>query len=368
MATDVWIGIMAESPKKITPRLSKDVREVIKEMSKAPFGTVKSSSDFPKLTTEEVEAEKLKRTKTPPLYIKKDPKQLTKKQFDDIAKGISRERGISFNKAKQLLWEELSTSPKANPVTQPVSLSKAIPTREQLQSEGYRAVKYQGRVIYLSPAQIKQIAKDLGIKVEKAPTLSLSASEGVRVSAIPEETFLTKKEKELLTQEKIKAANESAMEQRYKSPAEIRKVTDVAAEKEALRLRREALRDWENQARAALTNPRVRPPIEGLNKPSPTSAQAEAYAERLYKKAYQQLTPNERKSIKIIIEEEARRAARATSSKVGQGVKRPLPPIGGTALGGLLGIASVVGAASTYNQAMAEAIKEKQRLQSERMN
>ena len=71
-------------------------------------------------------------------------------------------------------------------------------------------------------------------------------------------------------------------------------------------------------------------------------------------------------AIKIIIEEEARRAARATSSKVGQGVRRPLPPIvNNPAIGGLFGIASVVGAVISYKQAMQLALLEKQRMKSE---
>lgn len=373
MARDVWIGLMAKTPKKVTPRLTKDVREAIRDMSKAPFGRPKKPSDFPKLTTAEAEEIKTSQNKKQPLYIKREGQKLTAKQLDNIATRISKERGISYNQAKELLWKELSKAPLAKDVKQPgVVLSKKIPTREQLESTGYRAVKYQGKTVYLSPAQVKQVAKDLGIKVELAPTTPLKPSEGVRVSAIPEETFLTKQEKTYLTQEKIKAAGIAAEESKFrgidKLSPEARAVQDRAAAAEAERLRSEAIKSWEAQAKAAQTDPRVRPPVEGLNKPSPASPQAEAYAERLYQKAYKQLSPNERKAIKIIVEEEARRAAKVTSSRVGQNVKRPMPPIGGGAIGGLLGIGSIVGAVSTYKQAMQQAILEKKRLESERMN
>jgi len=371
MARNLWIGTMAENPKKVVPRLNKDVREVIREMSKAPFGKPKKPSDSPKLTTAEAEYEASKRNTKRPLYIKREGKELTPKQLDKIAARISRERGIAFNQAKELLWKELSKAPISKDVKQPgVMLSKAIPTREQLESTGYRAVKYKGKVIFLSPGQVKEIAKGLGIDVEFTSKVPLKPSEGVRVSAIPEETFLTKEEKGYLTQEKIKAAGIAAEESRYrgidKLSPEARAVQDRAAAAEAERLRVEAIKDWEAQAKAAQTDPRVRPPAEALNKPSPASPQAEAYADRLYKKAYQQLTPKERKAIKIIIEEEARRAARATSSKVGQGIRRPLPPIvNNPAIGGLFGIASVVGAITSYKQAMQLALLEKQRMESE---
>lgn len=370
MARDVWIGTMAKTPKKVTPRLSKDVREVISEMSKAPHGRPKKPSDFPKLTTAETEKIKAEQNKKQPLYIKREGKNLTAKQLDSIAKSISRERGISFNQAKELLWKELSKSPIAKDVKQPgVILSKKIPTREELESTGYRAVKYQGKTVYLSPAQVKQVAKDLGVPVEFTSKVSFKDA---KVSAIPKETFLTEEQKTYLTQEKIKAAGIAAEESRYKgidklSP-EARAVADRKAAAEAERLRSEAMRDWQTQAKAAQIDKKVRPPAEALGKPSPASPQAEAYADRLYKKAYQQLSPNERKAIKIIIEEEARRAAKATSSKVGQGIKRPMPPIGGAAVSGLLGIGSIVGAVATYKQAMQQAVLEKQRLESERMN
>lgn len=330
---------MAENPKKVVPRLNKDVREVIREMSKAPFGKPKKPSDSPKLTTAEAEYEASKRSTKRPLYIKREGKKLTPKQLDKIAARISRERGIAFNQAKELLWKELSKAPISKDVKQPgVMLSKAIPTREQLESTGYRAVKYQGKIIFLSPGQVKEVAKGLGIDVE------------------------FKGGQDNLFDEKPKGIYERS----FRLSPEGRAAADRAAAAEAERLRVEAIKDWEAQARAAQTDPRVRPPAETLNKPSPASPQAEAYADRLYKKAYQQLTPKERKAIKIIIEEEARRAARATSSKVGQGVKRPLPPIvNNPAIGGLFGIASVVGAITSYKQAMQLALLEKQRMESE---
>lgn len=341
MARDVWIGTMAKTPKKVTPRLSKDVREVISEMSKAPHGRPKKPSDFPKLTTAETEKIKAEQNKKQPLYIKREGKNLTAKQLDSIAKSISRERGISFNQAKELLWKQLSKSPIAKDVKQPgVILSKKIPTREELESTGYRAVKYQGKTVYLSPAQVKQVAKDLGVPVDFKDGKTNLFGESTKGSY-----------------EKITGISPEA-----------RAVADRKAAAEAERLRSEAMRDWQTQAKAAQIDKKVRPPAEALGKPSPASPQAEAYADRLYKKAYQQLSPNERKAIKIIIEEEARRAAKATSSKVGQGIKRPMPPIGGAAVSGLLGIGSIVGAVATYKQAMQQAVLEKQRLESERMN
>lgn len=332
---------MAKTPKKVTPRLTKDVREAIRDMSKAPFGKPKKPSDFPKLTVAEAEEIKTSQGKKQPLYIKREGQKLTAKQLDNIAARISKERGISYNQAKEMLWKELSKAPLAKDVKQPgVTLSKKIPTREQLESTGYRAVKYQGKTVYLSPAQVKQVAKDLGVPI---------GFKDAKTNLFDEPT-------------------KSSYEKITNISPEARAIRDRAAAAEAERLRSEAMKSWEAQAKAAQTDPRVRPPAEGLNKPSPASPQAEAYANRLYQKAYKQLSPNERKTIKIIVEEEARRAAKVTSSKVGQNVKRPLPPIGGGAVGGLLGIGSIVGAVSTYKQAMQQAVLEKKRLESERMN
>jgi hypothetical protein len=303
---------MAKTPKKVTPRLSKDVREVIREMSKAPFGTAGKVTKFPQLTTAEAEELKARQKKVAPLQIKREGKELNAKQLDSIAKRISKDRGISFNQAKEMLWKELSKSPKSTPVNQPTVLSKAIPTREQLESTGYRAVKYQGKTIYLSPAQVKQIASDLGIKVDLKGGQTNLFGESTRGSY-----------------EKITGVSPEA-----------RAVIDRKAAAEAERLRTEAMRDWQAQSKASATNPMVRPPAEQLKAVSAASPKAEAYAERLYKKAFQQLTPKERKAINMIIEEEARRAQKATSSKVGQGVKpdsyRP-PVLKGGALGGVLG-------------------------------
>lgn len=315
MARYVWIGTMAKTPKKITPRLSKDVREVIREMSKAPFGTPGKVSNFPKVKKET--AEELRylgdNRKPKPVYIKQEGKQLTAKQLDSIAQRISKERGISFNQAKEMLWKELSKAPISKDVKQPgVMLSKKIPTREQLQSSGYRAVQYQGKVVYLSPAQVKQVAKDLGIKVEFKDGVTNLFGE----------------------------SRKGQYEKLTNISPEGRAAIDRKAAAEAERLRKEAIRDWETQAKAALTDKKVRPPAEALGKPSPASAKAEAYAERLYQKAYKQLSPNERKAIKMIIEEEARRAQKATSSKAGQGIRpgsyRP-PTLKGGALGAVLG-------------------------------
>lgn len=308
MARDLWIGTMAKSPKKITPRLTKDVRAVIREMSQNPTGKSGKGANKrnPKLTQAEVEANKRQATKVQPLFIKQDPKKLTAAQMDKIVKAISRDRGISVSKAKEVLWKELSKSPASKPVKQPTILSKAIPTRQELQATGHRAVTYKGQTIYLSPAQITQIAKDAGIKVD--------FPKGADVNL-------------------FKQAPKGSYEKTTGISPEARAAIDRKAAAEEMRLRLEAMRDWERQSKAADVNPRVRKPAEAIGKASPTSAKAEAYAERLYQKAYRELSPNERKSIKIIIEEEARRTARATTSVVGKNT----PPRGGLS-GGIPGL------------------------------
>jgi hypothetical protein len=456
---------MAKTPKKVTSRLSKDVREVIREMSKAPFGKPGKVSDFPKLTTAEAEELKAKQKKVPsvtvtqknklqknintvkiaggnagkgtPLGDAKDaamrkisnaaivelqdinrqsqiksaqaqavgktssetsllrlgpasgnlsgkvimlarngklanqplrpetvkaitaaykagakfvvgdmpgvdsefiklldklnanyrvyhtgdspriktntqPTKLTPQQIESNIKQIAKDRAISYNLAKEMFWEELKKSPKTNPVNQPTVLSKAIPTRAELESTGYRAVKYQGKTIYLSPAQVKQIAKDLGIKVDFKGGQTNLFGEGTKGQY-----------------EKITGISPEA-----------RSAIDRKAAAEAERLRTEAMRDWQAQSKASVTNKMVRPPAEQLKAVSAASPKAEAYAERLYKKAFQTLTPKERKAINMIIEEEARRAQKATSSRVGQGIRpssyKP-PMLSGGALGGILG-------------------------------
>mgnify|MGYP003336046385 CR=1 FL=1 len=301
MARYVWIGIMAKAPKKVTSRLSKDVREVIREMSQNPTGKSGKGANrtTPKLTQAEVEAAKQRAQKVQPLFIKQDPKKLNAEQINKTIKAIAKERGITIAKAKEVLWKELSKSPPVSRVGQPTVLSKAIPTRQELESSGYRAVKYQGKTIYLSPAQIKQIAKDAGIKVD--------FPKGSEVSLF--------KESPKGSYQKITGISPEA-----------RAAIDRKAAQEELRLRLEAMRDWEAQNKAAAVDPRVRKPAEALGKASPTSTKAELYAERLYQKAYKELTPNERKSIKIIIQEEARRASQVNSSVVG---RRNIPRIGG---------------------------------------
>lgn len=373
---------MAKSPKKVPQRLTADMREAIREMSKAPFGSAGKPSKFPQLTTAEAEELKAKAQKVQPLTIKREGVKLTPEQLDKVAKRVSKEKGISFNQAKELLWEELSKSPISKDVKQPgTMLSKKIPTREQFESEGYRAVKYQGKVIYLSPAQVKQVAKDLGVPIEKSPAIPLKPSEGVRASALPEETFLTKQEQAFLTQEKIKAAGAAAEESRFrgidKLSPEARAIQDRRAAAEAERLRSEAIRDWENQARAAQVNPEVRKPSEALNKPSPTSVKAENYANRLYEKAFQQLSKQERKAIQMIIEEEARRAQKASGSKISenmakQNIRRgsfkptivPKPDFtGGGAIGGIFGAAgAVLEGVYQYKTALAELSRQKREI------
>lgn len=332
---------MAKPPKKITPRLTADMRQAIRDMSKAPFGKPGKVTKFPQLTTVEAEELKARETKKEPLYIKREGRQLTAKQIDNIAQQISRERGIAFNQAKELLWEELSKAPISKDVKQPgVMLSKAIPTREQFESTGYRAVQYQGKTIYLSPAQVKKVAKDLGVKVEFKDGASNLFGES------------TKNQYEKIT---------------GISP-EARAVQDRKAAAESERLRSEAIKDWEAQARAAETNERIRKPAEAIGKPSPTSPKAEAYADRLYQKAFQQLTPKERKAIQMIIEQEARNASKAQSSVVGKGVTRgsykpptvPLPKFNG---GGILGFAGVVlEGVLSYKQMLAEQERRKREI------
>lgn len=334
---------MAKSPKKITPRLTSDVREAIREMSKAPFGRPGKVTNFPQLTTAEAEELKARETKKPPLFVKREGQKLTAKQIDNIAKRISRERGIAYNQAKELLWEELSKAPISKDVKQPgTMLAKAIPTREQFEATGYRAVQYQGKTIYLSPAQVKQVAKDLGIKVEfKDGSSNLFGESPTGKSQYEKITGL--------------------------SP-EARAVQDRKAAAEAERLRSEAIKDWETQAKAAETNPRVRKPAEAIGKASPASAKSEAYAERLYQRTFKELTPKERKAIQMIIEQEARNAAKAQTPKVGKGVTRGsykpptvnLPKFNG---GGVLGFAGVVlEGMFSYKQMLAEQERRKREI------
>ncbi len=270
-----------------TPPLNKDVKEVIKEISKAPFGRAsKPDKSRPMLTVAETLETKEAQTKAAPVTIKKPAAKLTAKEKDKAIKQIAKERGISYNQAKEVLRKELVTAPKATPVKQPtVTLPKGIPFRSEVEDVAPRAVTYKGKVIYLTPGQIK--------------AMGLTAD-------YPESTFVGGEIKPKTQYERITGI----------SPLS-RQIKDVESVKEEARLRAEALNDWNNQARAAATNPEVRSPAEALGKATPDSAKAESYAERLFQKAYKELSPKERKDIKIIIEEENRRAQKVTRSTVG---------------------------------------------------
>jgi hypothetical protein len=270
-----------------TPPLNKDVKEVIKEISKAPFGKAsKPDKSRPMLTLAETEKTKEAAKKVSPVTVKKKGANLTPAEKDKAIKQIAKERGISYNQAKEALRKELTVAPKATPVKQPtVILPKGIPFRPEIEDVAPRAVSYKGKTIYLTPGQIKA----MGLVVD-----------------YPESTFVGGEVKPKTQYERITGI----------SPLS-REIKDVESVKAETRLRAEAAKDWSNQARAAATNPQVRNPAEALGKATPDSAKAEAYAERLFQKAYKELLPNERKSIKIIIEEENRKAQKVTRSTVG---------------------------------------------------
>jgi hypothetical protein len=272
-----------------TPPLNKDVKKVIKEISKPPFGLRRASQpdkSRPMLTIAETLETKEAQTKTSPVTVKKKGANLTPAEKDKAIKQIAKERGISYNQAKEALREELKVAPKATPVKQPtVILPKGIPFRPEIEDVAPRAVSYKGKTIYLTPGQIKA----MGLVVD-----------------YPESTFVGGEVKSKTQYERITGI----------SPLS-REIKDVESVKAETRLRAEAAKDWSNQARAAATNPQVRNPAEALGKATPDSAKAEAYAERLFQKAYKELLPNERKSIKIIIEEENRKAQKVTRSTVG---------------------------------------------------
>lgn len=351
-----------------TPPLNKDVKEVIKEISKAPFGRAsKPDKSRPMLTIAETLEAKEAQTKSAPVTIKKPAVKLTDAQKDKAIKQIAKERGIAYNEAKEILRKELATAPKATPVKQTdVVLSKAIPTRQEIEDVAPRAVTYRGKVIYLTPAQIKQ----LGLSVD-----------------YPETTFGN-----LFGEQQPKTQYERMTGITPLS----RQIKDVESAKEETRLRTQALNDWNNQARAAAINPEVRSPAEALGKATPDSAKAEAYAERLFQKAYKELSPKERKNIKEIISEENRRAQKVTRSVVGaqmdkdkvvrQGttgyyvkedgtpararVTGPVPkiPIPPSQLGGLNALGFIGMAASAFFNYKLIAEQQQQKLQDEAMN
>lgn len=272
---------MPKPPKKIIPRNSKDIRDVLREMSQHPTGMPRKVPRTPRYTpAEKAEIERALK-KVLPIHILKNPEKLTYQQLDNVKEELSKIRGRNIALSKEILWKELKTPPKSGGPVKTVFLSKNIPTRQELENAGYRAVKYRGQTVFLSPAQIKEIKKIYG---DSEP--------------MPRRTMY---------------------EQITNITPERRALYDKAAAKEAIALDIEARNSWKIQQKDAKLKPQlVRDPVEGLNKTSPISAKAEAYAERLFQKAYKVLTPNERKSIKMIIEEEARRAAKAAASVVGR--------------------------------------------------
>ena len=366
-----------------TPPLNKDLTEVIKEISKAPFGRPSSKSG-PKLKKALPPVEQKELQERLEVRIKKEGVKLTPAEKDKAIKQIAKERGISYNQAKEALRKELTVAPKATPVKQPtVTLPKGIPFRSEVEDVAPRAVSYKGKTIYLTPGQITA----MGLKPDILPSTSLK---GLTVGALPEDTYLTKGEQSFLTQEKMKVASDAATETRYRDflGVESRAARDAQATLDADRLRAEAAKDWSNQARAAATNPQVRNPAETLGKATPDSAKAESYAERLYSKAYKELSPKERKDIKIIIEEENRKAQKVTRSTVGAkmdeqkvvrpGVKKyryspkpgavtriPLPP---SQLGGLNALGFIGMAAGAFFNYKLMLQQDAQRRQQEAMN
>lgn len=288
---------MAESPKQVPQRLTKDVREVIKEISKAPFGRAsKPNKSQPMLTIAETEQAKEAAKKVSPVTIKKEAARLTPAEKDKAIKQIAKEGGISYAKAKEKLRNQLATAPKLTPVKQPtVTLPSGIPLRQEVADVAARAVSYRGKTIFLTPGQIKA----LGLVVD-----------------YPESSFVGGEVKTRTQYERITNITPIA-----------RQIQDTQASKEAVRLSLGAAQDWQNQARAAALNPEVRNPAEALGKTAPDSAKAEAYAERLFQKAIKELSKEEKKRIKLIIEEENRRAVKVARSNVGarmdvQNVKR----------------------------------------------
>jgi len=309
MARDVWIGTMAKSPKKITPRLSKDIRDVLREMSQHPTGMPRKVAKNPQLTPAEIAEAKRLREKKQPLTIKQWGKKLSPEEIQKTIKAISKQRGITIAKAKETFWKELKNPPLVSKPSNQIRISgKKIPTRQEFEQLGYRAVKYNGQTIFLSPAQIKQAAKDAGIRV------NFPGGQPVNKSG------------------------RSTYEQITGITPERRKIIDQNAAKQELQLRLEAIRDWENQQKASKINKEVRPPAEAAKGASPTSAKAESYAERLYQKAFSTLSKQERKQIQMIIEEEARRARRATQSVTGKNVRRNSFTPKGVLPGGVIGL------------------------------
>lgn len=283
MARKLWITMAAQG------KIPKDWREALKYIGSYPAGKPQKSSVRSQRPFLSKEARQLQ-AKKQPLFIKRDPVKLNSAEVEKIANQISKQRGISVAKAKEVLWKELQKAPAAKNINQPIVLSKKIPTRQELESAG-RVVKYKGQEIVLSPGQLKKL--------------------------YPEST----------------GAKTGNYERMTGVSPEARAALDRKAAAEAERLRAEAMQDWKAQSKAAEVNPRVRKPAEALGKPSPTSIKSEQYAQRLMNKAYRELSPLEKKTIKIIIEEEARMANKATTSAA----TRRLGMLGGGLGGGFFG-------------------------------
>ncbi len=176
------------------------------------FPAVKDDKSRPMLTVAETLETKEAQTKAAPVTIKKPAAKLTAKEKDKAIKQIAKERGISYNQAKEALRKELATSPKATPVKQPtVSLPKGIPFRSEIEDVAPRAVTYKGKVVYLTPGQIKA----MGL-----------------VADYPESTFVGGEIKPKTQYERITGI----------SPLS-RQIKDVESVKEEARLRAEALND-----------------------------------------------------------------------------------------------------------------------------
>ena len=238
---------MARTP-KILP---KDIRDAIREMSKHPTGMprkVKGRSPQQLSATEKAEVTKRKpviKTTVPP-------------------KVIAKKRSETAQQRKENLKNLKKTPPKKS-VRQPIVLSKKIPTRQELEAN-LRAVKYKGKTLYLTPAQIEKL---------------FPRSKGTTKGIFERETGL--------------------------SP-EARAAKDRIAAKDADTARKVAEAEWQRQLALHKRNPqKYRHPNAKLI--DPTSATAEARARKL-------------------LEEELRRRASAAKPKGNVGRIGGIPGVG----------------------------------------
>ena len=253
---------MARTP-KILP---KDIRDAIREMSKHPTGMprkVKGRSPQQLSATEKAEVTKRKpviKTTVPP-------------------KVIAKKRSETAQQRKENLKNLKKTPPKKS-VRQPIVLSKKIPTRQELEAN-LRAVKYKGKTLYLTPAQIKKIAKGAGIKVDFPKGSEVNLFKELPKGIFERETGL--------------------------SP-EARAAKDRIAAKDADTARKVAEAEWQRQLALHKRNPqKYRHPNAKLI--DPTSATAEARARKL-------------------LEEELRRRASAAKPKGNVGRIGGIPGVG----------------------------------------